>query len=123
MCYEKVKKILSDKEDKQVKNFQIVNLIKINKHNIILAYSHSSPVDMFSNNFDNPVYGSVVMANSDTKGLKDIEGAETFANYHVIMQKNVNGVSEVDSEGYLKISKSRLSFTESENDYIYDEIK
>ena len=31
--------------------------------------------------------------------------------------------SEVDYEGYLQVSKGRLSFDESEDDRIYEEIK
>ena len=31
--------------------------------------------------------------------------------------------SEVDDEGYLRVSKGRLSFDESEDDRIYEEIK
>lgn len=66
-------------------------------------------------NFDNPMYGSVI--NSNIMEFEETQCVDTFANYEAI------STSDVDSEGYLKVSKRRLSFTESECDDIYDEIK
>ena len=72
---------------------------------------------MFSGNFDNPLYDSVVV-NSDA-----VESccSEQDANYEEI-KENVDDESDADSEGYLKVSKGRLSLDGSD-DEIYDKIR
>ena len=61
------------------------------------------------------MYGSVV-AKSDCEFRAD---GQAYGNYVL----RTSSISEVDSEGYLAVSKSRLSIDESEEDRIYEEIK
>ena len=76
-------------------------------------YSQSD--EIFSNTFDNPMYGSV----GPKKDYNLKNHGITLGNYVL----RTNSFSEVDDEGYLEVSKGKLSFDESEDDRIYEEIK
>ena len=76
-------------------------------------YSQSD--DIFSHTFDNPMYGSVGLK----KDYNFENDSTTFGNYVL----RTNSFGEVDDEGYLKVSKGRLTFDESEDDHIYEKIK
>ena len=71
--------------------------------------------EIFSNTFDNPMYGSV----APKKDCSFESNSTTFGGYVL----RTSSFSEVDDEGYLQVSKGRLSFGESEDDRIYEEIK
>ena len=76
---------------------------------------HSQSDEIFSNTFDNPMYRSVA-----PKKDYSFENDSTTCGSYVL---RTSSFSEVDDKGYLKVSKARLSFDESEDDHIYEEIK
>ena len=61
------------------------------------------------------MYGSV----APKKDYSFENDSTTFGSYAL----RTSSVSEVDDEGYLRVSKGRLTFDESEDDCIYEEIK
>lgn len=81
----------------------------------ILFLICSQSDEIFSNTFNNPMYGSV----APKKDYSFESNSTTLGGY--VLQ--TSSVSEVDDEGYLQVSKGRLSFDESEDDRIYEEIK
>ena len=76
-------------------------------------YSQSD--EIFSHTFDNPMYGSV----GPKKDYNFENESTAFGNYVL----RTNSFSEIDDEGYLKVSNGRLTFDESEDDHIYEKIK